>query len=49
MEAVPVAPTLELTIDTVLEGGVGPIICNNPPWSPEGRDMRGQSDANGRT
>ena len=48
MEAVPVVPTLELTIDTVLEGGVGPIICNNPPWSPEGRDIRGQSNMNGR-
>jgi len=47
MEAVPVAPTLELTIDTALEGGVGPIICNNPPWSPEGRDIRGQSNING--
>jgi len=48
MEAVPVAPTLELTIDTVLEGGVGPIICDNPPWSPERRDIRGQSNMNGR-
>ena len=40
MEAVLVTPTLELTIDTVLEGGVGTIIYNNPPWSPEGRDIR---------
>jgi len=47
MEAVPIVPALELTIDTVLEGGVGPIICNNPAWSPEGREIKGQSN-NGR-
>lgn len=38
MEAIPLTPTLELTLDTVLEGGVGPIIPNNPAWSPEGRE-----------
>jgi hypothetical protein len=38
MEAIPLSPTLELTLDTVLEGGVGPIISNNPAWSPEGRE-----------
>ncbi|KAI0278189.1 glycoside hydrolase family 35 protein [Russula aff. rugulosa BPL654] len=38
MEAIPLTPTLELTLDTVLEGGVGPIISNNPAWSPEGRE-----------
>jgi len=38
MEAVSLTPTLELTLDTVLEGGVGPIIANNPAWSPEGRE-----------
>jgi hypothetical protein len=47
MEAVPIAPTLELTIDTVLEGGVGPIVCNNPAWSPEGREIEGRSNENG--
>ena len=48
MEAVPVTPTLELTIDAVLEGGVGHIIYNNPPWVPEGRDIRGQGKTNRR-
>jgi len=48
MEAVPIAPTLELTVDTVLEGGVGPIICNNPAWSPEGREIGGRSNENRR-
>ena len=38
MEAVPLTPTLELTLDTVLEGGIGPIVSNNPAWSLEGRD-----------
>jgi len=40
MEAVPIRPTLTLTIDTVLEGGVGPIIPDNPSWAPEGREIR---------
>jgi hypothetical protein len=35
MEATPITPTLALTVDTVLQGGVGPIISNNPPWSPK--------------
>jgi hypothetical protein len=38
MEAIPLTPTLELTLDNVLEGGVGPIISNNPTWSPDGRE-----------
>jgi hypothetical protein len=37
MEDVPLTPTLELTLDTTLEGGVGPIVSNNPAWSPKGR------------
>lgn len=39
MEAVQISPTLKLTIDTVLEGGVGPVIPDNPTWSPEGREI----------
>ncbi|KAH9013372.1 glycoside hydrolase family 35 protein [Lactarius hengduanensis] len=41
MEAVPITPTLSLTVDTILQGGVGPIISNNPLWSPKGRGLRG--------
>ncbi|KAH8977974.1 glycoside hydrolase family 35 protein, partial [Lactarius hatsudake] len=37
MEAVPITPTLSLTVDTILQGGVGPIISNSPLWSPKGR------------
>ncbi|KAG2354709.1 glycoside hydrolase family 35 protein [Suillus spraguei] len=37
MEPQAVTPTLQLTIDSVYEGGVGGIETNNPPWSPEGR------------
>ncbi|PIL34795.1 hypothetical protein GSI_02582 [Ganoderma sinense ZZ0214-1] len=29
-----VSPTLELVIDEVLDGGVGPITTNNPEWEP---------------
>lgn len=29
-----VSPTLELVVDNVYEGGVGPIATNNPSWSP---------------
>ena len=29
-----VHPTLELELDSVVEGGVGPIATNNPGWSP---------------
>ncbi|KAH9915075.1 glycoside hydrolase superfamily [Fomitopsis serialis] len=29
-----VAPTLDLVVDDVIEGGVGPIAVNNPSWSP---------------
>ena len=39
MEAVPIAPALALTVDAVLQGGVGPIISDNPSWSPEGREI----------
>jgi len=39
MEDISLTPTLELTLDTVLEGGVGPIISNNPAWNPEGREI----------
>ena len=27
-----VAPTLELVVDGVVDGGVGPIAVNNPGW-----------------
>ncbi|KAI9452442.1 glycoside hydrolase family 35 protein [Russula earlei] len=43
MAAVPIAPTLELTLDTVLEGGVGPIVPNNPAWTPDGREISERS------
>ncbi|KAI0930973.1 hypothetical protein AcV7_005008 [Taiwanofungus camphoratus] len=33
LENTTVSPTLELVVDDVLEGGVGPIATNNPPWS----------------
>ena len=39
MEAAPITPTLTLTVDTILQGGVGPIISHNPPWSPKGREV----------
>ena len=39
MEAAPITPTLTLTVDAVLQGGVGPIISNNPPWVPRGREV----------
>ena len=29
-----VSPTLELVVDDVIEGGVGPIAVDNPEWSP---------------
>ncbi|KAH9831459.1 glycoside hydrolase superfamily [Rhodofomes roseus] len=34
LEDEPVAPTLDLVVDDVIEGGVGPIAVNNPAWSP---------------
>ncbi|OBZ71548.1 putative beta-galactosidase A [Grifola frondosa] len=34
LEDTPVSPTLELVVDGVLDGGVGPIGVNNPEWSP---------------
>lgn len=37
MESVAVSPQLNITIDTVLEGGVGGVVANNPAWSSEGR------------
>ena len=29
-----VSPSLELVVDDVLDGGVGPIATNNPAWEP---------------
>lgn len=29
-----VAPSLELVIDSVLDGGVGRVATNNPGWAP---------------
>ncbi|EIM90945.1 glycoside hydrolase family 35 protein [Stereum hirsutum FP-91666 SS1] len=37
MEAVAISPNLSVTVDTVLQGGVGGVVANNPGWSPEGR------------
>ncbi|KAI0040947.1 glycoside hydrolase family 35 protein [Auriscalpium vulgare] len=37
MESVAISPTLDLTIDTVLQGGVGGVTTNNPVWSSTGR------------
>ncbi|TFY77798.1 hypothetical protein EWM64_g6213, partial [Hericium alpestre] len=37
MEPVAVTPKLNLTVDTVLDGGVGDVVTNNPHWSSEGR------------
>ncbi|EIM81437.1 glycoside hydrolase family 35 protein [Stereum hirsutum FP-91666 SS1] len=37
MESVAISPQLNVTIDTILEGGVGGVVANNPAWSPEGR------------
>ncbi|KAJ8691652.1 hypothetical protein PTI98_011202 [Pleurotus ostreatus] len=34
---VPISPDLQLTLDGVVEGGVGDVKVNNPVWSPEGR------------
>lgn len=34
LENEPVSPTLELVVDEVIEGGVGPIAVNNTAWSP---------------
>ncbi|KAH6908431.1 glycoside hydrolase family 35 protein [Coprinopsis sp. MPI-PUGE-AT-0042] len=34
---VTVSPTLKLKLDTVLDGGVGNVVVNNPKWSAEGR------------
>ena len=38
---VTISPTLELTVDGVLEGGVGGIEVNNPVWSSQGREWGG--------
>ncbi|KIJ64658.1 glycoside hydrolase family 35 protein [Hydnomerulius pinastri MD-312] len=38
MEPTTVSPTLQLTVDSVYEGGVGGIEVNNPGWSAEGRE-----------
>ncbi|KLO05165.1 glycoside hydrolase family 35 protein [Schizopora paradoxa] len=37
MESSKVSPSLALTLDGVLQGGVGGIVTNNPAWSAEGR------------
>ncbi|EIW81037.1 hypothetical protein CONPUDRAFT_153587 [Coniophora puteana RWD-64-598 SS2] len=37
MEAEPVSPSVELTLEHVYEGGVGGINTNNPAWSPDGK------------
>ncbi|KDQ25709.1 glycoside hydrolase family 35 protein [Pleurotus ostreatus PC15] len=34
---VPISPDFQLTLDGVVEGGVGDVKVNNPVWSPEGR------------
>jgi hypothetical protein len=34
---VDIRPTLQLTVDGILEGGVGGITVNNPEWSSQGR------------
>ncbi|ETW79762.1 glycoside hydrolase family 35 protein [Heterobasidion irregulare TC 32-1] len=37
MESVPISPRLNITIDSVLNGGVGNVVANNPPWGSRGR------------
>ncbi|KAI0059604.1 glycoside hydrolase family 35 protein [Artomyces pyxidatus] len=37
MEPVQLSPALSLTVDTVLQGGVGGVTTDNPPWSSVGR------------
>ncbi len=32
LQDVEVGPTLELELDSVVEGGIGPIATNNPGW-----------------
>ena len=34
LEDTPVKPTLKLVLDSLLDGGVGPITVNNPKWEP---------------
>ena len=34
MDDTPVSPTLQLVVDGVLDGGVGPIASNNPRFAP---------------
>ncbi|KIP02769.1 glycoside hydrolase family 35 protein [Phlebiopsis gigantea 11061_1 CR5-6] len=34
LQDAPVSPTLALVLDGAVEGGVGPIAINNPPWAP---------------
>ncbi|KAM5536273.1 hypothetical protein V8D89_010050 [Ganoderma adspersum] len=34
LQDVEVHPTLELELDSVVEGGIGPVAVNNPGWSP---------------
>ena len=33
----PISPRLNITIDSVLNGGVGNVVANNPPWGSRGR------------
>lgn len=33
LEDTAVSPTLQLVVDQVLDGGVGPIAVNNPKWT----------------
>ena len=34
LEDTAVSPSLDLVLDGVLDGGVGPVATNNPKWSP---------------
>ncbi|KAK7688664.1 hypothetical protein QCA50_008202 [Cerrena zonata] len=34
LEEVAVSPSLELVIDNILDGGIGPVAVNNPTWAP---------------
>ncbi|KAF8879099.1 glycoside hydrolase family 35 protein [Gymnopilus junonius] len=34
---VTISPNLELTLDSVYDGGIGNVVTNNPPWSAVGR------------
>ncbi|THH16529.1 hypothetical protein EW146_g4124 [Bondarzewia mesenterica] len=37
MESVAIFPRLNVTVDSVLDGGIGGVVSDNPPWSPMGR------------